>query len=57
MLKEKTTELLPSDPEELTKALTAEGVAPDVIEHFLGVKAAYEAMPTCQRTATKMGHA
>jgi hypothetical protein len=57
MLKEKTTELLPSDPEQLEDRLTELGVAPEAIEHFVGVKAALESIPTWQRTSARMGHA
>ena len=55
MLKEKTTELLPSDPEQLEDRLTELGVAPEVIDSFLGAKAALESIPKWQRTLKSGG--
>ncbi len=55
MLKEKTTELLPSDPEELEDRLTELGVAPEVIDSFIETKALLESVPKWQRTLKSGG--
>ena len=52
MLKPKTTELLPSEPEALAAALLAEGLALPDIERILEMKAGLEAIPAAYRVRT-----